>query len=223
MSLYRNFHFVGCTVGCDVCDGTTNHVGHGNQRWLYKGMSQAVVTKKKIVIPDPFNPPLGDMVLDPKTFPGLNITPGCAKPNGNKATVCASSLRTGNTKAKCGSAEDYYFYSPWRYPGSAPMIDSCGMAGGRFPGQSTGGAGAQYQNTSLAKEGDMGSKLPAMASQATWKAGSSYEVGWTGEWTVSLAIIPVQFLTLSNFVNISRSQPWRGVRLQAGTRRRASD
>lgn len=29
----------GCTVGCDVCDGTQNHVGHGQQRWLYKNMS----------------------------------------------------------------------------------------------------------------------------------------------------------------------------------------
>ena len=61
----------------------------------------------------------------------------------------------------------------------APVIDSCGSAGGRYPGQSTGGAGAQYQNTSLAKEGDAGSKLPEMPAQATWKAGASYEVGWT--------------------------------------------
>ena len=59
------------------------------------------------------------------------------------------------------------------------MIDSCGSAGGRFPGQPTGGAGAQFQNSSLAKEGDRGSKLPAMPAQAVWKAGASYEVGWT--------------------------------------------
>ena len=63
-----------------------------------------------------------------------------------------------NTQAECGGPEDIYFYSPWRAPGSAPVIDSCGVAGGRFPGQGIGGAGAQFQNTSLAKMGDMGSK-----------------------------------------------------------------
>lgn len=44
-----------------------------------------------------------------------------------------------------------------------------------------GGAGAQYQNTSLAKIGQKGSALPPLSSgsQATWKAGSAYEVGWT--------------------------------------------
>lgn len=171
----------GCTVGCDACDGTVNHVGHGGQQFLYKGMNQNQLKQKKVLMPDPFNPPAGDMVLDPASLAQLNIVPGC-KPeagNGKKATVCASSLRTANTRAECGSKYDYYFYSPWRAPGAAPVIDSCGSAGGRYPGQSTGGAGAQYQNTSLAKEGDAGSKLPEMPAQATWKAGASYEVGWT--------------------------------------------
>jgi len=169
----------GCTVGCDACDGTTNHVGHGSQQFLYKGMNQSAVIANKITIPDPFNPPAGDMVLDPKSKPALLIKPGCDKPNGAKATICASSLRTANTQAKCGSDDDFYYYSPWRAPGSAPVIDACGSAGGRFPGQPTGGAGAQYQNTTLAKEGDAGSKLPGMAPQAIWKAGGSYEVSWT--------------------------------------------
>eukprot|EP00656_Telonema_subtile_P001283 TRINITY_DN10590_c0_g4_i1.p1 TRINITY_DN10590_c0_g4~~TRINITY_DN10590_c0_g4_i1.p1 ORF type:complete len:434 (+),score=70.86 TRINITY_DN10590_c0_g4_i1:45-1346(+) len=169
----------GCTVGCDECDGTVNHVGHGQQQFLYKGMDQATVITDKVFIPDPFNPPVGDMLLDPKSLSGLSIKPGCDKPNGQKATICNSSLRTANTQAECGSPEDYYFYSPWRAPGSAPVIDACGMAGGRFPGQGTGGAGAQYQNTSLAKRGDQGSHLPAMPPQATWKVGASYEVSWT--------------------------------------------
>ena len=42
-----------------------------------------------------------------------------------------------------------------------------------------GASGAQYRNTSLTKQGDLGSELPPMTSQATWKAGGSYEVGWT--------------------------------------------
>ena len=34
-------------------------------------------------------------------------------------------------------------------------------------------------NTTLSKQGDLGSKLLAMASQATWKAGTAVEAGWT--------------------------------------------
>ena len=172
----------GCTVGCDECDGTTSHVGHGSQSFLYKGMNVATLRAKNITIPNPFNPPLGDLAIDPKSTGAISIVPGCAqaKRNGQKATICARSLRTVNTQAECGSVpDDYTYYSPWRHPGSAPMVDPCGSAGGRIPGQGTGAAGAQYRNTSLTKEGDLGSKLPAMPSQATWEAGASYEVGWT--------------------------------------------
>ena len=88
-----------------------------------------------------------------------------------RPTICKSSLRTVNTQAKCGSPEDFYYWAPWRAPGSAPVIDSCGSAGGRFPGMPIGGAGAQYQNTSLATRGTKGSALPPLpsGSQATWK------------------------------------------------------
>jgi hypothetical protein len=84
-----------------------------------------------------------------------------------------------NTQAECGSPDDIYFYSPWRAPGTAPVIDACGVAGGRHPGQGAGGAGADYMNTSLSKQGDLGSKLPAMKPTATWKVGAQVEAGWT--------------------------------------------
>ena len=54
-----------------------------------------------------------------------------------------------------------------------------GSAGGRWPHQGLGGAGAQFQNSSVAKQGDYGSNLPAMPSQATVKAGELLKVGWT--------------------------------------------
>ena len=168
----------GCTIGCDRCDGSQNHVGHGLQGFLYQGMSGETLRKKNITIADPFNPPPGSMLLDPNTTATLNISSNCAHRSTN-ATVCSSALRTANTQAECGSADDFYYFSPWRAPGSAPVIDSCGSAGGRFSGQGTGPAGAQYENTSLAKAGDIGSKLPRMDSQATWRAGSLVEVGWT--------------------------------------------
>jgi len=169
----------GCTIGCDKCDGTTNHVGHGMQSFLYKGLTMDEWKAKNMTVDEPWNPKPGDMVLDPKSTKGLIAKAGCANPKPNPTTICDSRLRTANTEAECGSPEDFYAFSPWRAPGSAPMIDSCGMAGGRYPGQGTGGAGAQYQNTSIAKEGDMGSKLPLGPAEVTWKAGSSVEVGWT--------------------------------------------
>ena len=73
----------------------------------------------------------------------------------------------------------FYYYSPWRAPGSAPVIDACGSAGGRHPGQGIGGAGAQFQNSSVAKQGDKGSQLPPLPSAVTWKVGSIVEAAWT--------------------------------------------
>ena len=169
----------GCTIGCDRCDGTNNHVGHGNQKFLYKGMTSAQLVKNNITIDNPWNPNPGDMVLDPKTTGGLNPRPNCDLSPRTVATICDPRLRTVNTQAECGSAEDFYYYSPWRAPGAAPVIDACGSAGGRFPGQGTGGAGAQFQNSSFAEAGDVGSKLPATPPQATWRTGSLVEVGWT--------------------------------------------
>ena len=64
-------------------------------------------------------------------------------------------------------------------PGNAPVIDACGSAGGRFAGQGEGGAGAVFQNSSVASQGDVGSRLPPMPSQATVRAGGLLETGWT--------------------------------------------
>jgi len=168
----------GCTIGCDECDGTQNHVGHGAQRFLYKGMSGKTMRAKNITIDNPWSPPVGELKMDASSMKHLDVRPNCERPSTN-ATICDPELRTANTQAACGSAEDIYLWSPWRHPGSAPVIDACGSAGGRFPGQGIGGAGAQYQNNSLASQGDAGSKLPRMPSQATWRVGDAVEVGWT--------------------------------------------
>mmetsp|Transcript_48428 Transcript_48428/g.134237 ORF Transcript_48428/g.134237 Transcript_48428/m.134237 type:complete len:262 (-) Transcript_48428:277-1062(-) len=95
------------------------------------------------------------------------------------ATMCDPLQRTVNTAAECGGADDYFFFSPWRAPGFAPVIDSCGVAGGRVPGQGPGGFGAEYVNTTNAKIGDLGSAtLPAHDSGVVWKAGTEVEVAW---------------------------------------------
>ena len=76
--------------------------------------------------------------------------------------MCDPGLRTVNTEAECGSDKDSYYYSPWRAPGSAPVLDSCGMAGGA---PSWGHHGAQYRTSPNAKQGDKGSfSLPQNVS-----------------------------------------------------------
>merc|ERR1711920_476348 len=96
------------------------------------------------------------------------------------ATICDSKLRTVNTDTQCGSPEDYFFYSPWRAPGYAPVIDSCGSAGGRLPGQGPGGFGATIENTTHVKVGDLGSRtLKPPPTGVVWAAGSAHEVAWT--------------------------------------------
>eukprot|EP01051_Picozoa_sp_SAG22_P001108 SAG22_NODE_39_length_26283_cov_18.486653_7_plen_313_part_00 len=63
----------------------------------------------------------------------------------------------------------------WRAPGSAPVFDACGLAGG---GHRAGGFGGVYFNTSRAVQGDYGSKLPPLLSGTVWAAGQAAEVAW---------------------------------------------
>lgn len=65
-------------------------------------------------------------------------------------------------------------YSPWRSPGEAPVMDSCGVAAGT-PHQNEHAAGLAppgHQN------GDRGSELPP-TSLTHWEAGGVAEVSWT--------------------------------------------
>lgn len=139
-------------------------------KWVYNGpASENNGWTGQGIVPDPsFKQPGG----------GPAARSICKNPI-RQPTMCDPNLRTINTNAKCGGPDDYYYYAPWRYPGAAPVIDSCGVAGGRLPGQGAGAAGADYQNTSFAKLGDVGSKLPPLLSGTVWTAGSSVEVAWT--------------------------------------------
>jgi hypothetical protein len=62
----------GCTVGCERCDGTHNHYGHGDQTFLWRGMSRATLQARNLTVPNPWNPPRGEMVSrSPTTDPPL--------------------------------------------------------------------------------------------------------------------------------------------------------
>ena len=75
-----------------------------------------------------------------------------------------------------GSDKDWTRFNPWRAPGSAPVYDACGRAGGGP--KPTGGKG-EYVNTSYATFGQLGSTLPKMPSGAVWKAGAVVEALWS--------------------------------------------
>lgn len=109
---------------------------------------------------------------------------GCAKctgKNGHSArSLCNSSIeptnndraaRTMNRDSVAGSTNDTYRYNPWRSPGSAPVADACGQAGGNLPSQGRGGE-AKFHTVPWAKQGDLGSVvLKKGAPTATYTAG----------------------------------------------------
>jgi len=80
------------------------------------------------------------------------------------------------------SANDTFRFHPWRSPGSAPVADACGIAGGTVP--KFAGPGHTYfpgevVNGTKISLGDHGSKvLPPGPPGATWKIGSAVEVKW---------------------------------------------
>lgn len=99
--------------------------------------------------------------------------------SGAKATICDPSLRTYNQNAKCNSEADTYKHNPWRAPGTAPVFDACGRAGGGITGGKIGGGAAFFVNTTNNKEGDLGSKvLPVSPSDAVMKAGTTFDAVW---------------------------------------------
>jgi len=104
---------------------------------------------------------------------------GGANPNGQdrcnggmKATINDPKHRTLNRNVTAFSADDWTRWNPWRAPGSAPVYDPCGRAGGA--GHSTPGHG-EFTNTTFAKMGDLGTRLPYQHSGTVWEAGSAVE------------------------------------------------
>ncbi len=156
----------GCAIGCKTCDGFSR----GPIPWgSFKG--------------DPF----WDRKFNLCPVGAANSTQAVGKPT---ATICEPHLRTINTHGaddpkgpnRCGGPEDWYYYSPWRAPGAAPVLDSCGMASGHLPPTPKQNFGGAYVNTTHAKVGDKGSEvLPPAPSGTVWSAGMSYEVSWTIE------------------------------------------
>eukprot|EP00930_Biecheleria_cincta_P023795 TRINITY_DN17121_c0_g1_i2.p1 TRINITY_DN17121_c0_g1~~TRINITY_DN17121_c0_g1_i2.p1 ORF type:complete len:385 (-),score=66.53 TRINITY_DN17121_c0_g1_i2:19-1173(-) len=93
------------------------------------------------------------------------------------ATVNDPKWRTMNLKAAAGSAEDVYRFNPWRAPGTTPVKDACGMAGGSDKVHL--GDAAVFKDTKFAKFSNLGSQvLEPLKTGVIWSAGSVVEVAW---------------------------------------------
>ena len=165
----------GCDISCDKCDGRTGQVVHPKFTWNGTGPAPDWSDPTKQLLPNLEHPPISHGARpDDPTSQRLSI---CKEPK-RKATICAPELRTLNPDAPCHSATDYFQYAPWRAPGSAPVHDACGVAGGVLPGQGPAAAGGDYQPTVNVKRGDLGSKLPPRRTGTVWRAGEEVEVAW---------------------------------------------
>jgi len=85
---------------------------------------------------------------------------------------------TMNRHALDGAVNDSYRFNPWRAPGSAPVVDPCGQAGGKYPNTPMGGDSVFF-TTNFSTMGDMGSSLPPTRGPLPqWEAGSEVDVAW---------------------------------------------
>merc|ERR1719330_294487 len=97
--------------------------------------------------------------------------------NGTKQpTIHDPKLRTFNRYGK-DLHGDWTASHPWRAPGSAPVLDPCGMAGGSTKNNDAAGGLAPAPGH---KMGDKGSQL-VPSEKTQWTVGSTVEVEW-GMW-----------------------------------------
>eukprot|EP01062_Namystynia_karyoxenos_P079578 TRINITY_DN841_c0_g1_i2.p1 TRINITY_DN841_c0_g1~~TRINITY_DN841_c0_g1_i2.p1 ORF type:complete len:322 (+),score=69.67 TRINITY_DN841_c0_g1_i2:91-1056(+) len=111
--------------------------------------------------------------------------PNCTEQNSPQAglkSLCASDMKPTITDPKertmfpntpSGTVLDVFKHHPWRAPGSAPVLDSCGVAGGSSKNNSAAGG---FVPPGF-KAGDRGSRLPPTI-RTVWPAGSSQKVAW---------------------------------------------
>jgi hypothetical protein len=70
---------------------------------------------------------------------------------------------------------DFTKYHPWRKPGSAPVEEPCGLAGGWYTKGQAGNGGDPPPGI---PQGTRGTELSKLLTQTVWIAGSTAEVAW---------------------------------------------
>ena len=97
---------------------------------------------------------------------------------GKQPTINAREHRSVNRAAPAGSTLDIYRHNPWRAPGSAPVLDACGLAGGT-PWRANVSEWGDFVDNRYAAHGDAGSKVLApLPTGVVWKAGGEAEAVW---------------------------------------------
>merc|ERR1712151_1270918 len=93
----------------------------------------------------------------------------------DKAKVCLENpLECAGMWYK-GFFEDVEQRNPWRYPGSAPVENPCGLNGGGYYPGPTGTGGEAFFGF---LQGWKGTEVSPLLKRTTWVAGSTVEVAW---------------------------------------------
>ena len=151
----------GCSIGCDFCLTDPRHPENNGS------IPTAPITG---------NPPHADKAGFRKSY--------CDDPK--TGAVLPKRFWTMNLHAVEGAEDDSYRFNPWRAPGSAPVVDPCGQAGGKYRATPMGGA-SNFVTVNVSglrlQMGDLGSRVlpptePARVTQ--WEAGSTPRVAWLG-------------------------------------------
>ena len=168
----------GCSIGCDYCLTDPKHPDNNG-------------TIRKLPITG--NPPHADKAGFRKSY--------CDKPS--VKAVLPKKYWTLNIHAEDGAEDDSYRFNPWRAPETAPVIDPCGQAGGKYQATPMGGDSVFADVTVGGKKYSMGAlgsqvlpepnanpnpNLNWMGSQVLpetpeenitiWEAGSTPRVAW---------------------------------------------
>jgi len=95
--------------------------------------------------------------------------------SGAKRTI-DEKFRTCNLDAVPGSPQDIYRHNPWSAPGTAPVANPCGLAGGTPWAEEVSEAG-DYTATKYAHHGMRGTELPSLnETEVKWTTGGQAEV-----------------------------------------------
>ena len=68
-------------------------------------------------------------------------------------------------------------HNPWSAPGSAPVADACGLAGGS-PWDWNRAEAGNYVNTTNSRHGMKGTELAEAPTGTEWKIGGEAQVSW---------------------------------------------
>ena len=152
----------GCLIGCPYCMTDLRHPSNNG-----------TIPTKQIN----GNPPHADKAGFRKSY--------CSKPT--TQSVLTKEYWTLNLHAVPGAVNSYRF-NPWRGPGSAHVVDSCGQAGCKYQITPMGGASAfdtvtvnGSNGVQTLKMGDLRSKVLPPSDPETvpnWKVGSTPRVAW---------------------------------------------